>query len=87
MHPFIADAIDQHFTGFLADQGRDPLDSTTLCHHAIGAEVTMARNTRLRLMNPLISAPIKATAVTGLLRRWARGSATEFITPRVKATR
>ena len=34
-----------------------------------------------------VKAPIKAIAVTGLLRRAARGSATEFITPRVKATR
>ena len=33
------------------------------------------------------SAGEAAGAVTGLLRRAARGSATEFITPRVKATR
>ena len=36
---------------------------------------------------PLIRAPIRATAVTGLLRRRARGSATELITPRPKVIR
>ena len=85
VHPFITDAVDHQFADFFADQGGHPLHSTPLCHHAIGAEFTMARSTKVRLIPPLIKAPIKATAVTGLLRRAARGSATEFITPRVKA--
>lgn len=36
---------------------------------------------------PLIRAPTRATAVTGLLRRRARGSNTELNTPRLKAIR
>ena len=71
MDPFVTDPIDEQLAGFLADQGGNPFNSTSLGHRQLSGAVvvTMARSTRLRVMKPLIKAPIRATAVTGLLRR------------------